>query len=144
MGKNCIKGNLETGEGIAENSIDCFICTQTIQFIYDVHSVVRNIHRMLKPGGTALVTAHCLGQISLYDYHNWGEYWRFTDISMRRLFAEIFDENKVTVKLWGNIKTAIAFQYGLCAENLHEADFVFHDEQYPGDCIGVSTKVVYL
>lgn len=130
-GENCIKGNLETGEGISENSIDCFICTQTIQFIYDIHSMVKNIYKMLKPGGTALVTAHCLGQISLYDYHNWGEYWRFTDMSMRRLFAESFDEDKVTVKLWGNVKTAIAFQYGLCAENLQETDFAFHDEQYP-------------
>lgn len=130
-GKGVIRGNLETGEGISENSVDCLICTQTIQFIYDVHSVVRQIHRLLKPGGTALVTAHCLGQISLYDYHNWGEYWRFTDMSMRKLFSEAFADSNITVQSWGNVKTAIACQYGLCAEDLREEDFEFQDEQYP-------------
>ncbi|MBD5503044.1 MAG: methyltransferase domain-containing protein [Lachnospiraceae bacterium] len=130
-GKSVIKGNLETGEGIQESSIDCFICTQTIQFIYDIHSAVRNIYKMLKPGGIALVTAHCLGQISLYDYYNWGEYWRFTDMSMQRLFAEAFDESEVTVQSWGTMKTAIAYQYGLCAEDLQKEDFEVQDKQYP-------------
>ena len=130
-GKGVIKGNLETGEGISENSVDCFICTQTIQFIYDIHSVARNIYRMLKPGGVALVTAHCLGQVSLYDYHNWGEYWRFTDQSMRKLFAEAFADDNITVQSWGNVKTAIAYLYGLCAEDMKAEDFEFQDEQYP-------------
>lgn len=130
-GKGVIKGDLENGEGIPADSVDCFICTQTIQFIYDIHSVVRNIYRMLKPGGVALVTAHCLGQISLYDYHNWGEYWRFTEQSMRRLFAEAFADDKITVGSWGNVKTAIAYLYGLCAEDLKTEDFEIQDEQYP-------------
>lgn len=139
-GKGVIKGNLETGEGIPENCVDCFICTQTIQFIYDIHSAVRNIYKMLKPGGTALVTAHCLGQLSLYDYHNWGEYWRFTDMSMHRLFAESFDESKVTVQSWGSMKTAIAYQYGLCAEDLRKEDFEVQDEQYPVIVTAVAGK----
>lgn len=130
-GKGVIKGDLETGEGVPENQVDCFICTQTIQFIYDIHGAVRSIYKMLKPGGVALITAHCLGQISLYDYRNWGEYWRFTDMSMYKLFAEVFDENQITVRSWGSMKTAIAYQYGLCAEDLQEKDFEFQDEQYP-------------
>ncbi len=130
-GKGVIKGSLETGEGLAANSVDCLICTQTIQFIYDIHSVIQSIHKLLKPGGAALVTAHCLGQISLYDYHNWGEYWRFTDQSMRKIFAECFDEGNISVQSWGNVKTAIAYQYGLCAEDLKKEDFKYHDEQFP-------------
>lgn len=130
-GRGVIKGNLETGEGIPENSVDCLICTQTLQFIYDIHSAVRNIHRLLRPGGVALVTAHCLGQISLYDYYNWGEYWRFTEQSMQRLFEEVFADDNIRVQSWGNVKTAAAFQYGLCAEDLREEDFVLQDEQYP-------------
>lgn len=77
------------------------------------------------------MTAHCLGQISLYDYHNWGEYWRFTDLSMRRLFAEVFDEEQITVRSWGSMKTAVAYQYGLCAEDMQEKDFEYQDGQYP-------------
>ena len=77
------------------------------------------------------MTANCLGQLSLYDYHNWGEYWRFTDQSMRKLFAEVFADHNIIVQSWGNIKTAIAYLYGLCAEDLKEEDFAFQDEQYP-------------
>lgn len=130
-GKGVIKGNLETGEGIVENSVDCFICTQTIQFIYDVHKAVHNIYTLLKPGGVALITAHCLGQISLYDYHNWGEYWRFTDQSMRRILLADFEDSAITVKTWGNMKTAMAYQYGLCAEELKKEDFENNDVQFP-------------
>lgn len=130
-GKGVIKGNLETGEGIVENSVDCFICTQTMQFIYDIRKAVHNIYTLLKPGGVALLTAHCIAQISLYDYHNWGEYWRFTDQSMRKIFAENFEDSAITVKTWGNMKTAIAYQYGLCAEDLKIKDFEYNDMQYP-------------
>lgn len=93
-----IQGNLETGEGIPENYFDCMICTQTIQMIYDIHAVVRNIYRLLKPGGTALITAHGISQISKNDYDNWGEYWRFTKLSMERLLAEVFPETNVRVE----------------------------------------------
>lgn len=31
--KNRIKGNLITGKGIKEGLVDCFICTQTLQFM---------------------------------------------------------------------------------------------------------------
>src|SRR5262245_16224908 len=51
-----IVGNLATGEGIPSNAFDCAIVTQTLQFIYDIHGVVQTLHRMLAPGGTALVT----------------------------------------------------------------------------------------
>lgn len=130
-GKDVIKGNLETGEGLIDDSIDCLICTQTIQCIYNLQNVAKSIYALLKPGGTALVTASCLGQVSLYDYHNWGEYWRLTDQSMRKLFTETFDDNSVCVQSWGNMKTAIAYLYGLCAEDLKKEDFEFQDEQYP-------------
>ena len=92
---------------------------------------MHNIYTILKPGGVALVTAHCLGQISLYDYNNWGEYWRFTDQSMRKLFSESFEDKNVEVHAWGNVKTSIAYQYGLCAEDLEMKDFEKNDKQFP-------------
>lgn len=50
-GKNAIKGNLETGEGMEENSFDTMIITQTLMFMLDINSAVANIYRMLKHGG---------------------------------------------------------------------------------------------
>jgi len=129
--QNVLCGNLETGEGLIENSVNCLICTQTIQMIYDIHKVVQNIWRILKPGGVALITAHGIGELSLYDYYNWGEYWRFTSKSMRTLMEECFESKDIVVENYGNVKVAVALLYGLCIEDLVEEDFKYDDEQYP-------------
>lgn len=139
-GDNVIKGNFETGEGIRENMADCLIFTQTLQHIYDIHSVVRNIYKMLKPGGKVLITSGVTAQLSRYDYHNWGEYWRLTDQSLQKLLCEVFAEDKVKVVSYGNVKTAVAFLFGLCAEDLSQTDFEFNDEQYPIVVMGVAEK----
>ncbi len=130
-GKDVIKGNLATGEGINGDSVDCLICTQTVQFIYDIDSVIKNIYKLLKPGGTSLVTVAGIAQISLYDYHNWGEYWRFTLQSIEQLFIKYFEKDKVEICSYGNVKIAVAMLYGLCVEDLEEEDFTYNDEQYP-------------
>ncbi len=130
-GEDVVKGDLSTGEGIVENSMDCLICTQTLQFIYDIHSVVKNIYKLLKPGGTALITVPLISQISLYDYKNWGCYWRFTDQSLRKLLSECFLDNRVEISTYGNMKASIAFLYGICQEEMKQSDLEYHDEQFP-------------
>ena len=82
--RGALRVNLATGEGVQADMADCFICTQTIQMIYDVQTAVKNIYRILKPGGTAIVTAQGMGPISLPDYQAWGEYWHFTAKALRR------------------------------------------------------------
>lgn len=128
---NSIKGNLSTGEGITENLVDCLICTQTIQFIYDLESVAKNIYRLLKPNGNALITCSSISQIALGGYRRWGDYWRFTPLSLKLLFSNVFGEEKVKVDYYGNVKTAIGFLYGLSCSDLKEDDFEYIDEQYP-------------
>ncbi|KAF5308403.1 hypothetical protein FQR65_LT18160 [Abscondita terminalis] len=59
-----------------ENSIDCFILTQTLNFIYDVKAAIEGLHYVLSPNGTALVTVAGICQISRYDMNRWGDYWR--------------------------------------------------------------------
>ena len=129
MGKNVIKGDLATGEGINREFVDCFICTQTIQMIYDFDSVVKNIYDSLKKGGSVLATLHGISQLSMSDYDRWGEYWRFTRKSAEILFKKYFDE--VIVSTYGNVKTASAHLYGLCREDLSNEDYSLNDEQYP-------------
>lgn len=130
-GSHIVKGNLATGEGLVENSVDCLICTQTLQFIYDIHSAVKNIYKILKPGGAALITVPLISQLSLYDYKNWGCYWRLTDQSMEKMMKEVFGEKQVDVFSYGNMKSAVAFLYGICQENMRKSDLEFYDEQFP-------------
>lgn len=129
-GDNVIKGNFETGEGIEENSVDCLIFTQTLLCIYDIKKTIANIYRCLKRGGTALITIPGITQISLYDYRNWGQYWAFTEQCARKLFEEYFQKDKVVTEVYGNVKTAMGFLYGIPAEELTEEDYCVNDEQY--------------
>lgn len=129
-GKNAIKGNFVTGEGIVSDSVDCLICTQTLCMIYDVEKAIYNIGRMLKKGGTALITVPGIVQISLYDYRNWGQYWSFTEQSMRILLQKYFLEENIEIQVYGNVKTAVGLLYGACAESLAEEDFTYNDNQF--------------
>lgn len=130
-GKNVICGNLETGEGIKENQFDSAILTQTMMFIFNLDAVAKNIYKMLKPGGTALITVSGISQISRYDAENWGCYWGFYKDSLMRLFQKYFEEKNIVIETYGNVKTATALLYGLCAEELSKEAFDKDDEQYP-------------
>ncbi|WP_026504717.1 hypothetical protein [Butyrivibrio sp. NC3005] len=71
--------NFETGIGVEEDVYDCIICTQTLQYIYDVKKSVENIVVMLKQCGCALITLPGIKPISDFHQKNWGEYWSFTN-----------------------------------------------------------------
>jgi SAM-dependent methyltransferase len=125
-----IVGDLSDGAGIPDAAFDCVIVTQTLHLVYDVHAVVRTLHRILRPGGTALVTVPGISKISRYDMDRWGQYWSFTTKSARRLFEERFDGADVTVEARGNVLTAASFLYGLAAEELTAPELDHHDPDF--------------
>jgi len=125
-----IIGNLATGEGIKENLVDCFIMTQTIPFIYDIHSAVKNAVKILKPGGSLLVTVPGITQISRYDMSRWGQYWSFTDLSLRKLFEEVVPASCINIKTYGNVKVAAYFLYGFAKHELTQEELEYHDPNY--------------
>lgn len=137
-GKNVIKGNLESGEGIEENKYDCAIITQTLMFIYDFSSVVNNIYKMLKPEGVALITVAGISQLAREDAGNWGSYWSFEPDSLRKGFEKKFINN-VVIQSYGNVKVAVAMLYGMCSEEIPKEIYGYNDEQYPL-IIGVRVK----
>jgi SAM-dependent methyltransferase len=126
-----IVGDLATGQGLPWGIFDCMVLTQTLHVIYDVHAVVQNIHRLLKPGGTALATIPGISQISRYDADRWGDFWRMTPEAARRLFGEAFPEAGVTVESFGNVRLAAAYLYGLAAEEVDPSAFDTADRDYP-------------
>jgi SAM-dependent methyltransferase len=125
-----IVGDLATGEGIPKSMYDCIILTQTLPFIYDLHSAARNCYQALRPGGVLLVTVPGISQISRFDMDRWGDYWRFTNLSMTKLFCEFFEEKNIQVKTYGNVKIAVAFLHGLAAEELKKEDLDHIDPDY--------------
>jgi hypothetical protein len=65
-----------------------------------------------------LVTVPGIQKISRGDMEIGGEYWRFTTLSLRRLFEEVFPRDAIDVKASGNVLAAVAFLHGLAVEDL--------------------------
>jgi peptidoglycan/xylan/chitin deacetylase (PgdA/CDA1 family) len=125
-----IVGDLATGRNIPQESFDCIILTQTIQMIYDIKSALRNAVNALKPGGTLLITASGISQISRYDMDRWGEYWRFTDKSLKTLLAEVVPSKGICVEAHGNVAVAKAFLDGRALHELSQQVLDHQDNDY--------------
>lgn len=110
-------GDLTDRSTLLADEMDCFICTQTFNFIYEVEKAVVGAHYILKPGGVLLATVAGISQISRYDMDRWGDYWRFTTASVQRLFEHVFGGD-VDVKSYGNVLAACAFLQGIAVEDL--------------------------
>ena len=122
--------DLADGDEIASDSFDCFICTQTLTYVYDVAAAVATIHRILRPGGVLLATVPGISQISPYDRDRWGEYWRFTAQSLARLLGDAFAGGRVDVEAHGNVLASTAFLQGLCVGDLSPAELDHRDQRY--------------
>jgi len=136
-----IIADLETGENISENLVDCFIMTQTLMFIYDIHSAANNAVRLLKPGGVLLCSVAGITQISRYDMDRWGHYWSFTDLSLRRIFENVIPPECIKIKTYGNVKSAAGFLYGLAAHEISNTDLDVIDMDYPVTITAVIKKI---
>jgi Methyltransferase domain len=123
-------GDFETGEGVPQERFDCVILTQTLPFIYDIKAAMANIYAALRRGGVLLATLGGISQISRYDMVRWGDYWRFTSLSARRLFEEVFPPANITVEAYGNVLAATALLYGLASHELRTQELDFRDPDY--------------
>jgi len=136
-----IIGDLTKVETLKPNFADCFICTQTLNFLYDFKSAVKGLHFMLRNNGYALITLGGISQISRYDMDRWGDYWRFTTKSAFEIFSEVFGENNVKIDSYGNVLTSTAFLHGISAEELMEKELLYKDPNYQQVITVVAKKV---
>jgi SAM-dependent methyltransferase len=111
-----IVGDLCVPETLPRDAYDCFVCTQTLQFVRDPVAAAASLHRLLASGGTLLLTVPGISQLSRYDADRWGDRWRFTACSIRELLEPHFGEVEVTAR--GNVLTAVALLHGLVVEDL--------------------------
>jgi SAM-dependent methyltransferase len=122
------EADLVTGRGLPDGAAyDCVILYDTLQHIYDVAGAVATTHRLLRPGGALLATFNGIAQISRNDYEAWGEFWRPTDLAVRRLL-DAFDE--VDVQVHGNVLAACALLYGMSAEEIGPRRLETDDPDY--------------
>jgi glycosyltransferase involved in cell wall biosynthesis len=125
-----IVADLTCADPIPTDAFDCIVLTQVLPFIPDVPAAVATLHRILRPGGVALVTVPGISQIVRYDMDRWGDYWRFTTLSARRLFEAAFPEGDVQVEAHGNVLVATAFLQGLTTHDLRPDELDYRDPDY--------------
>ena len=135
--KATIVGDLTKPETLPKERIDCFICTQTLNFIFDVSKAIEGSYKVLKQGGTLLCTVSGISQISRYDMDRWGDYWRFTDLSIRKLMESVFGEGNVEIVTFGNVLAATAFLQGLAVDDLPDTSLLDKKDQDYQITIGI-------
>ena len=125
-----IVADLTVPNNLPSDGFDCIILTQTLPFIFDTRAAIGTLYRILKHGGVLLATFPGICQISRYDMERWGDYWRFTTLSARRLFEEVFPPSNITVDAHGNVLVATAYLYGLAVEELRQDELDYNDQDY--------------
>ncbi len=130
MDGTTIQADLTDAKHIPSNSYDCAILTFTLQFIFDVPAALTTLERILCPGGVLLVIVPGISQIARYDMDNWGEFWRFTSLSARRLFEQVFRAEDITVTTYGNVLASLASLHGLHSTELTTAELDHWDRDY--------------
>ncbi len=126
-----VTADLTCADGIPAETYDCIVLTQTLNVVYDVREALRHALRVLKPGGVLLCTASALNRISYEDGGLDGDFWRFTEASLRRLLAEQLPPEAFTVSGYGNVLACTAFLNGLAMHELTAEELDDHDPYFP-------------
>jgi len=122
--------DLTCADAVPANLFDCFILTQTLQFIFDVPSAIRHVHRMIRPGGVLLASVPSVSRLApVYGLER--DYWRFTRASCAELFGRAFGAGNVSIRSYGNVRTATAFLSGLASEELSRRALDVQDDYFP-------------
>jgi len=127
--KATIIGDLSNASHLKNDSFDCIILTQTLHLIYSYKEALETCYRILKPGGTLLLTVPGISHI---DQGDWKKYWfwSFTDSSITRLLSEIFPAENVFVETFGNVLVATAFLYGIGLPEIKKEQMDYQDPHY--------------
>ena len=132
-----VVADLAAANSIAADTFDCFILTQTLQFVSDLRTSVAHIRRILRPGGVLLCTVPGLSRVE--RAYATTDYWRFTPAACSLLFDDEFGVEQVSVCGYGNVLTAIAFLTGLASEELSQRELAVHAEHFP---VMIATRAV--
>ncbi|MBI5728517.1 MAG: class I SAM-dependent methyltransferase [Candidatus Magasanikbacteria bacterium] len=75
--KKILSGDIERGLPYDDQTFDGILCIEVLEYLRDYRRAIREIHRLLRPGGYAFLTIPCL-------YPDHGDRVRFTE----RFFTE--------------------------------------------------------
>lgn len=126
--KATIYGDLKNlRKEIPDNSYDCVILTQTLQYIDDYPAAIKECHRILKPNGVILSSVPAMARIGYTGVN--GDYWRFTEAGARYAFGKVF--GNVETRAFGNVRVAFKSLAGAFQEFSTEKEMTYNDPNFP-------------
>jgi SAM-dependent methyltransferase len=122
-------GDLSNAPHIPDNLFDCIVLTQTLHLIYDFKSAMQTCYRVLKPGGTLLLTVPGITPIASGAWREtW--FWSFTGLAMEKLTEETFPDGKIAVETFGNVFAASSFLYGMGLSEVPAEKLDYNDHRF--------------
>jgi SAM-dependent methyltransferase len=93
----------------ADGSFDVVLCTQMLEHAEDPALVVREIHRVLAPGGVVFASTH-----GVFLYHpdppgSGRDYWRWTHAGLRRLFESSGQWKAIDIEPNGDVVACLGY-----------------------------------
>jgi SAM-dependent methyltransferase len=91
---------------VGDASFDVVLCLQVLEHVPDPAAAVRELHRVVRPGGRVLLSTH-----GIYPFHpNPDDLWRWTHQGLERLFLTNAEWTSVTVRAGAGTASTVAMQ----------------------------------
>jgi SAM-dependent methyltransferase len=91
---------------VEDASFDVVLCLQVLEHVPDPAAAVRELHRVVRPGGRVLLSTH-----GIYPFHpNPDDLWRWTHQGLERLFLTNAEWASVTVRAGAGTASTVAMQ----------------------------------
>ena len=134
--------DLTRSDTLPKERFDVFLCTQVFNFIYDVPAALLGARQVLKEGGRLICTV--TGNISQVteDMNLYGDYWRFTYLSIRMLVESVFGQENVQVIPFGNALACTSYLQGMVLEDLPKPELLDETDPWYSLVIGVTARKV--
>lgn len=124
-----VVADLTDASAIPSDSYDCVLLTQVLHLVYDLPAAISECRRILRPGGTLLVTMPSLSRMSRELRHT--DMWRLTPVAAERLYGDVFGPENVEVTGHGNAVVGAAFLMGVAAQELGTGKLEHDDPLFP-------------
>ena len=131
-----IVADLTKRSNIPSEHFDCIICTHVLHIIDRVPAMIQELHRLLKPNGVLLVGSPF---VSMHD-QTVHELWRFTPAGLRFILTQVFPEDGVSARGYGNSLTAAGEIRGLVSGEFSRSELDTHDPRFPVEVCARAAK----
>lgn len=89
---------------VEDDSFDVVLCLQVLEHVPDPAAAVRELRRVVRPGGRVLASTH-----GVYPFHpNPDDLWRWTHSGLERLFRDNGDWSSVSVSAGAGTAATVA------------------------------------